>query len=323
LSVQVDTLGPGSALVTGGAGFIGSHLVDRLVGEGWRVSVIDDLSSGGLAWIKEHMESGRVCFHRCDINDAKGLREAMAGCDTVFHLAADPVIRGGFSSAARRYSPIRNNVLGTYSVLEAMRESSCPSVAFASSSVVYGQADVVPTPESYAPLKPISLYGASKLSGEALITAYAHGFGYRYWIFRFANVIGLRSSQGVVFDFVEKLRKNPRELQILGDGRQRKSYLHVDDCVGAILHSIGVCENEILNLGTPTAIEVNAVARLVEGEMGLDSVKHIYTGGRQGWKGDLPETQLDLGRVMSLGWSPGMDSEAAVRRAARELCVHR
>jgi UDP-glucose 4-epimerase len=316
---MVDALGAGKALVTGGAGFIGSHLVDRLVDQGWQVTVVDDLSSGRLAWIKDHVESGRVAFDRCDINDEAPLREAMGGCDIVFHLAADAVIRGGFSSASRRYSPVKNNILGTYRVLEAMKESSCRSVAFASSSVVYGQADVVPTPESYGPLKPISLYGASKLSGEALVTAYAHGFGYRYWIYRFANVIGIRSGQGVVFDFVNKLRRDPRELVILGDGRQRKSYLHVDDCIGAILHSIGACEDEILNLGTPTAVDVNAVAGFVEEEMGLDRVRHTYTGGRQGWKGDLPETQLDLGRITGLGWSPEMDSEAAVRRATREI----
>ena len=167
----------------------------------------------------------------------------------------------------------------------------------------------------------VRIMRASKLSGEALVTAYAHGFGYRYWIYRFANVIGIRSGQGVVFDFVKKLRRDPRELVILGDGRQRKSYLHVDDCIGAILHSIDACEDEILNLGTPTAVDVNAVAGFVEEEMGLVGVRHTYTGGRRGWKGDLPETQLDLGRITGLGWSPEMDSEAAVRRATGEICV--
>ena len=310
---------PGTALVTGGAGFIGSHLVDLLIRKGWEVSILDNLSSGRLTWIQGHLKAGKATFYRGDINDRKCVGKAMDGCEVVFHLAADPVIRGGFSSAAKRNSPIRNNVLGTCSILESMKGSSCSSVAFASSSVVYGQADLVPTPEGYGPLRPISLYGASKLSGEAMVTAYAHGFDYDYWIFRFANVVGIRSTQGVVNDFVRKLSRNSAELEILGDGKQRKCYLHAEDCARAMLHCIAGSTDEIINLGTPTAIEVEEVARFVEEEMGLANVKHAYTGGRQGWKGDLPETYLDIAKLRGLGWSPEMDSEAAIRRASREL----
>jgi UDP-glucose 4-epimerase len=308
-----------NALVTGGAGFIGSHLVDLLVGQGWEVSVLDNLSSGRLEWIGPHLGKEGFRFLEGDINDPSILSEALAGCECVFHLAADPVIRGGFAGEDRRYSPMRNNILGTHVLLEAMGKAGAAGIAFASSSVVYGQASVVPTPEDYGPMKPISLYGASKLAAEALITAYSHGMGLNYWIFRFANIVGPRMGQGIIYDFVDKLKGDPNRLEILGDGKQMKCYLDAGDCVGAMLFCTQRTREEIFNLGTPTPIDANRIAQVVEEEMGLAGVDHVYTGGEAGWKGDLPVTVLSTDRLAELGWKASMDSEEAVRMATRHL----
>lgn len=305
--------------MTGGAGFIGSHLVDRLVDEGWEVNVVDSLDSGHFEFIEHHMEKKGFRFFKGDLNDRGILGEALEGCEYVFHLAADPVIRGGFTDEDRRNSPIRNNILGTCALLESMNDSGVKRIVFSSSSVVYGEAKVVPTPESYGPLVPISLYGASKLAGEALIMAYSHGLGYEYWIFRFANVVGPRMGQGVAHDFVSKLKRDPQRLEILGDGKQSKSYLHVMDCVGAMLYCVERSKNEIFNLGTPTPISVDDVAEIVEKEMELGEVCHEYTGGYSGWKGDLPRTFLSIEKLADLGWNPSMDSNDAVRSAVEDL----
>jgi UDP-glucose 4-epimerase len=211
---------------------------------------------------------------------------------------------------------VETNFKGTKNILEAMVEQGAGSISFASSSVVYGDVDVFPTPEDYGPMKPISIYGASKLASEGLITAYSHGFGIDYRIFRFANVVGPRSALGVVHDFVSKLKDCPTELEILGDGRQSKSYLHVQDCVDAMLFAEKT-SNEIFNLGTPTPITVDRVAEIVISEMGLEDVQLKYTGGRRGWKGDLPQTFLDISKIESIGWTPKMDSEDAVVEMTR------
>jgi UDP-glucose 4-epimerase len=312
-------MGSRTALVTGGAGFIGSHVVDRLCDDGWRIRVLDDLSSGNLEWIQPRIEREDVEFMRGNLNDRGILKVAVKGCDTVFHIAADPSIRGGFETTARRYSPIRNNVLGTHTLLESMIEEGPGAVVFSSSSVVYGRAGTVPTPEDYGPMKPISLYGASKLACEGLITAYADAYGLDYWIFRFANIVGSRSRGGVVNDFVSKLRATPGRLEILGDGRQRKCYLHASDCVDGMLACMRDSHQEIFNLGTPSALTVERVAEIVEEEMGLKKVVHEYTGGSGGWMGDLPTTILDHRKAGALGWTASMDSEDAVRRAVGEV----
>jgi UDP-glucose 4-epimerase len=301
-------------LVTGGAGFVGSHLVDGLLARGLEVRIIDNLSSGNREWIPR--DQG-LEFIRGDINDRDLVAEALDGCDHVYHMAADPVIRGGFADSGTRESQVGNNFSGTWSLLEAMVEQGTGTISFASSSVVYGDAVVIPTPEDYGPMRPVSIYGATKLASEGLITAYSHGFDLSYWIFRFANVVGPRSSLGVVHDFVSKLKRDPTNLEILGDGKQSKCYLHVLDCVDAMLYVEEGSHNEIFNLGTPTPISVDRVAELVIEEMGLEGVKLYYTGGTRGWKGDLPKTFLDTSRIRSLGWSPGRDSEEAVREMAR------
>jgi len=305
--------------VTGGAGFIGSHLVDRLLELGWEICVVDDLSSGRLEWMKPHMDKKGFRFIQGDINDDRVLDQGLEGVEHVFHMAADPVIRGGFEDSQRRYSSVRNNILGTRALLEGMVRSGASRISFASSSVVYGEASVVPTPESYGPARPISIYGATKLAGEGLVTAYSHGMGLAYWIFRFANIVGPRASQGVVCDFIAKLRRNPQVLDILGDGRQEKCYMHVRDCVDAMLFCVERTENQILNLGTETPLSVNRVAEIVVDEMGLEGVRFAYSGGDRGWRGDLPRTHLDTRKLRSLGYRARMDSEEAVRSAVVEL----
>lgn len=308
-----------SALVTGGAGFIGSHLVDRLLDLGWEVSVVDNLSSGRREWLQPHIGEKGFQFLEGDINDSRVVSRGLEGVESVFHMAADPVIRGGFDDEQTRYSPLRNNILGTHALLEEMVRSGTARISFSSSSVVYGEAHVVPTPESYGPSAPISIYGASKLAGEGLVTAYSHGMGFAYWIFRFANIVGARAQQGVVCDFIAKLRRNPKVLEILGDGRQEKCYMHVRDCVDAMLLCVERSENQIVNLGTETPLSVKRVAEIVIDEMGLHGAKLTYTGGDRGWRGDLPRTYLDTRKLRTLGFRAKRDSEEAVRNAVVEL----
>ncbi|MCX6697465.1 MAG: NAD-dependent epimerase/dehydratase family protein, partial [Methanoregula sp.] len=222
------------AVVTGGAGFIGSHLVDALVARGDKVLVIDMLLLGSTETIARHLDSGNVRLEKIDLL-TDGWQDAIKGADRVYHLAADPDVR---QSAMTPDPTIRNNIVATYRVLEAMRTHGIPELVFTSTSTIYGEATAIPTPEDYTPLEPISVYGASKLACEALISAYCHSFQMRSWVFRFANIIGERSGHGVITDFIQKLRQNPKELEILGDGRQTKSYLEVHECVDAMLYAV-------------------------------------------------------------------------------------
>ncbi len=309
----------GNALVTGGAGFIGSYLVDELLLKGWNVVVLDNLKSGNLAFIENHSGNNEFNFVEADLCNRNSLTGVLEGRTHVFHMAADPVIRGGFTDGQRRLSPFRNNLVATRNLLEEMVDQGVENLVFASSSVVYGEADEIPTPEDYGPLKPISIYGATKLGCEGLITAYSEGFDLNYLIFRFANVVGKRSSHGVIPDFVSRLKRDPENLKILGDGRQRKSYLHVKDCVEAILYSVSKTKDSILNLGTGDTISVERLARVVEEEMGLVDIKHQHTGGKGGWKGDIPVTVLSIREICDLGWKPRKNSEQAVRSVVRAL----
>ncbi len=305
-------------VVTGGAGFIGSHLVDALVGSGNRVTVIDSLAAGKRENIARHIRTGSVSFVRADLC-RDGWQDALSGADRVWHLAADPDVR---QSAVAPGGPVNNNILGTFRVLEAMRENAVPKIAFTSTSTVYGDATVIPTPEEYSPLEPVSVYGATKLACEALISAYSHSFGMQAFSFRFANIIGERSGHGVITDFVAKLKQNPEELEILGNGRQTKSYLLVADCVDAMLYVAGRAKEPVntFNIGSDDWIDVETIARIVENEMGLTRVKHRFTGGERGWVGDVPRMQLSIARLKKLGWKPGHGSRESVQAAARALC---
>lgn len=311
-----------SILITGGAGFIGSHLVDHYIGRGEQVRVIDNLSKGRLDNIGHWLDSDDLTFVKGDLLDSSSIGEAIEGCEVVYHMAANPEVR---SSRASPSDHFRQNVECTYNLLEVIRrKGDVESLAFASTSTVYGEPTAIPTPEDYGPLRPISVYGASKLAAEALICSYASMYGFKAVIYRMANVVGLWSDHGVIFDFVKKLKGNPAELEVLGDGTQSKSYLHVDDCVaGMVLGVDGTKENpEILNIGSVDQLNVLSIARIVIEEMGLEDVEVRLTGGvdgGRGWRGDVKIMQLDMSRLMSLGWSPRMNSEEAVRSTARSM----
>jgi len=303
-------------VVTGGAGFIGSHLVDTLVAEGNEVVVIDSLCAGRRDTIARHIGSCAIRFVQADLL-GDGWQDAIKGADRLFHLAADPDVR---QSAVNPEPTMQNNIMATYRVLEAMRHCNIPEIVFTSTSTVYGDARVIPTPEDYAPLLPISVYGASKLACEALISSYCYSFGMKAWIYRFANIVGERSGHGVITDFIKKLKENPAELEILGDGKQVKSYLEVHECVAAMLFALRARDTvNIFNIGSEDWIDVRSIAEIVAEEMHLPEVKFRFTGGERGWVGDVPKMQLSLERIKSRRWKPQLGSRESVRIAARDL----
>jgi UDP-glucose 4-epimerase len=305
------------SVVTGGAGFIGSHLVDALVGRGERVVVIDSLAAGSRDNLAEHLDGGRVTLVQADLLE-DGWQQSFAGATRVFHLAADPDVR---QSAIAPDSQVRNNIMATYRVLEAMRTSGVGEIAFTSTSTVYGEATVIPTPENYTPLEPVSVYGASKLASEALISSYCQSFGMKAWVYRFANIIGARSGHGVITDFIRKLREDQEVLEILGDGRQSKSYLEVGECVRAMLFAVdhAPAQFNVFNIGSEDWVDVRRIADIVVEEMGLTGVKYRFTGGARGWVGDVPRMQLAVDRIRALGWSPEIGSAESVRSAVRAM----
>ncbi|RZN34779.1 MAG: NAD-dependent epimerase/dehydratase family protein [Methanophagales archaeon ANME-1-THS] len=302
-------------VVTGGAGFIGSHLVDRLLAEKHEIVVLDNLSSGDERFIAPHLGKPVFQFHHIDLlNDE--ITRYFEDVEEVWHLAANPEVRLG---AVDTRIHLEQNLIVTYKVLEAMRKKGVPRIIFTSSSTVYGEAEQLPTPEEY-PTIPISLYGASKLAAEALIASYCHTFEMRAWIYRFANVIGKRSTHGVIYDFIHKLRSNPRELEILGDGTQSKSYIYVDDCIDAMFAGLKADDKRvyILNIGTRDMIPVHRIAAIVCEEMHISST-FKFTGGKRGWKGDVPIMLLDASKLNKLGWNQRYTSDEAVRKATRDL----
>ena len=310
-------------LITGGAGFIGSHLVDRLMELGHEVRVLDDLSAGSLDNVKRWLENENFEFIKGDMRDSETVKEAVKDVEAIFHLAANPEVRIGAQSPELLYE---TNVMITYNLLNAVRDSGVKYIIFTSSSTVYGDASLIPTPEDYGPLEPISVYGGAKLAAEALISGYAHTFGFKALIFRLANIIGERSNHGVIYDFINKLRKNPEELQILGDGRQRKSYLHVSDTVEGMLkifeHFKGDAKTvDFYNLGNDDWITVREIAGIVSEEMGLKP-RFVFTGGvdgGRGWKGDVKFMRLAIEKAKATGWRPRLSSYEAVRRTVKEL----
>jgi UDP-glucose 4-epimerase len=299
-------------LVTGGAGFIGLHLVDRLVLEN-EVMVVDNLSSG-----RRELVNSKAKFIRIDLLIDE-IERVFSSKDIVFHLAANPDVRLGAEDTKVH---LEQNMLVTYRVLEAMRRRFVKKTVFASTSAVYGEA-LVPTPEDYGPLLPTSLYGASKLACEALISSYCYTFDFSAWIYRFANVVGLRSNHGVIYDFIQKLQTNSGELEILGDGNQTKSYIYVDDCIEAMLYGLKGKERiNIFNIGSEDQVTVRRIAEIVSEEMNLKP-KFKFIGGRRGWKGDVPVMLLSTEKLKILGWRPKYSSSEAVRKAVRDILKER
>ncbi|VVB51921.1 L-arabinose 1-dehydrogenase (NAD(P)(+)) [uncultured archaeon] len=303
-------------IVTGGAGFIGSHVVDKLLTGENEVTVIDNLSSGKMEFLEHHIHDKNFKFVKLDMLELEKLTYAIKGADFIYHLAANPDVRLG---AQNTKVHLEQNIIVTYNLLEAMRMNKQQNIVFTSTSTVYGEASIIPTPENYGPLVPISLYGASKLACEALITSYCHTFDMRSWIFRFANIVGERGTHGIIIDFINKLRKDPQTLEILGDGQQRKSYIHVSDCVDAILFVVRNIHEmaNIFNIGSNDTINSTEIGELIVKEMGLKNVKFTYTGGKRGWKGDVPKMLLSIEKLQKLGWKPIHNSKSSVSAATR------
>jgi len=288
--------------VTGGAGFIGSNLVDRLLSYGNDVVAYDNFSTGLSEFLLNAQQNKKFTLITGDLLDTETLSDAMKGCDLVFHLAANADVRFGTEHPSK---DLHQNMIATFNVLEAMRRNAITKIVFSSTGSVYGEASIIPTPED-APF-PIqtSLYGASKLAGEGLISAYCEGFGFQSWIFRFVSVLGERYTHGHVFDFYKQLLGHPERLDILGNGQQKKSYLDIHDCIDAMWTAIRKSREKvnIFNLGTDEYCEVNDSIRWICSHLNLDPELR-YTGGERGWIGDNPFIFLDCRKIRSLGWRP-------------------
>jgi len=286
------------------------------VAEGDEVKIYDDLSLGKPEFVEGAVDAGARLVV-ADLLDQERLTAEMAGHHVVWHLAANSDIRGGTRSTRL---DLEQGTLATYNVLEAMRRTGAREIRFASSSVVFGEPTRLPTPEDYGPPQPISLYGAAKLAAEGLITAFAHCHGLRAHVFRFANIVGPRSTHGILHDFAAKLRENREELEVLGDGRQRKSYLTVDDCVDAMLFVVRHTHQTVnlFNLGPGDSVTVARIAELVRERWTNGRVQLRFTGGDRGWTGDVPRMLLDVSRLSALGWSASYTSEQAIALAVEQ-----
>jgi UDP-glucose 4-epimerase len=312
-----------NVLVTGGCGFIGSHLIGKLVNLGCKVVVIDNLSKGRADKIRTW--ASKLKLIEGDLLDPSGLDEAVGDRGLIFHFAANSQANIGYKDPGVDF---RQNIVATSNLLEAMRKSRCAkTLVFTSTSTVYGDAVKIPTPEDYGPLLPVSLYGASKLCCEALISGYASLFGIKSVIFRFANVVG-PGGHGVTQDLIHKLHEDPKELEVLGDGSQTKSYMYIDDCIDAILFGLEHSPDlvNIYNIGSEDQIDVRSIVKMIIEETGLSNVRVRYTGGvdgGRGWKGDVKNMRLDISKIRKVGWKPNYSSEESIRLTIKAELRHR
>lgn len=309
----------GDILITGGAGFIGSHVVDDLLKMGKRVFVFDNLSSGRYKFIEQHLKNPRFKFIRGDLLIKKTLLKAFQKkIDTVFHLAANPDISKGVENPNLDFN---QTIVATFNLLMEMKKKKVRKIIFFSGSGVYGDVRDKYTSENFGPLLPISMYGASKLAAEALISAFSHLYSIQAWIFRPANIVGEHLTHGVVFDFIKKLKTNPNELTILGDGNQSKSYLYIQDVLDAVWLALNKMNKQvnILNIASTSFVTVNEIAEIVIHQLNLKGVRKIHTRGDIGWPGDVPVVRLKNKKLHELGWQPKYNSSDAVRKAAQAL----
>ena len=306
-----------NVFITGSAGFIGSNLVDYLLEAGHQVTGYDNLSTGNIKFLDKAKDHRNFKFIKGDILDLEFLTKSMQGSDFIFHLSANADVRFGLEHPSK---DLQQNTIGTFNVLEAMRANDIKKIAFSSTGSIYGEAKMIPTPED-APL-PVqtSLYGASKLAGEGLLTSYAEGFNFQVWIFRFVSILGERYSHGHIFDFYKKLSDDKTKLNVLGNGKQRKSYLYVGDCIKAIMLAIEKSKEKvnIFNLGTDEYCEVNNSIGWITKELNVIP-ELIYTGTERGWVGDNPFIFLDCSRIRSLGWKPEFTIQEGVIKTVAYL----
>ena len=304
--------------ITGGAGFIGSHLSEQLILEGNQVTVYDNLVSGSKENIKHLIGKKGFQFVQDDMLNDTALIRAMKGHDVIWHLGANTDIPLGNKVTDL---DLKNCTIATRNVLEAMRANRIDKVLFSSSACVYGDGLPIALSETFGPLFPINLYGAGKLACEGLMSSYSHLFSINVWIFRFANVVGTRMGHGVIFEFIQKLKKNPQELIILGDGKQEKPFFVIEDCINGMRYAFekSNIQCDVFNLGTETFTTVTRIAEIVTEEMGLKNVKFTFTGGRRGWPGDAPVVHMNVDKMKKLGWQASNTSDQAVRIASKRL----
>lgn len=308
-------------MITGAAGFIGSHMTEKLLNMGLNVIGLDNYSSGNSSNLKSCNGNESYKFINDDLKNSENFTAHLEDINTIFHFAAYPEVRTGHENPEISF---KENIENTYKFLESIRKANVDSIIFSSSSVVYGEPNMIPTTENYGPLLPISPYGGSKLACEGLISSYCHNYGIQGTIIRFANVIGKRSNHGVIWDFIHKLNKNPNQLEVLGDGTQMKSYIHIDDCVEGILRSCDFTKDqvEIFNIGNLDQLDVMSIAKIVSQKMGFESTEIMTAGGTsdgRGWIGDVKNMHLDISKLQQLGWQPKLSSSQAVEQSTLEL----
>ena len=308
-----------NAIVTGGAGFIGSHLVARLLSLGHSVRIIDNFSSGKRAFLKDYLKHPRLRMAKADLLDAARINKLITPrFDMVFHLAANPDIAKGIDDPTLDFN---QTIVATFNILQAMRIHGINKIFYTSGSGIYGDRGKTHLTESTGDLLPVSMYGASKLSAEGLISAFCHLFGMQAWILRPANIVGPHATHGVTFDFFHKLRKDPTRLKILGDGKQNKSYLYIEDVIDAILLVLKKSRKRVntFNIASDDAITVTEIADIVLSELKLKHIHKTYTGGKIGWKGDVAKVRIDSSKIRHLGWKPKYSSAQSVRATIRAL----
>ena len=308
--------------IAGGAGFIGSNLTRRLIELGWDVTVYDNLSKGRKDFLKDFFKNKQFQFIKGDLLNSRILNKYIKGHDVVFHLAASSDISLG---TKKTNLDMKNGFLSTYNILEGMRRHNIKKIVFTSSGSIYGKGVKLSFGEDDGPVFPLSLYAASKVASEAYISAFCNVYGIEAWIFRLANIIGPNATHGVIFDFINKLKKDPQNLQILGDGNQTKPYLYVDECIDGILYAFNHSMDGLnyFNLTCNDTLNVKEIAKIVIEVMELKNVRMHYTGEETGWPGDQKKIKLNPSKINILGWKARLSSEEAIRLAAQKILKQR
>ncbi len=310
-----------TAVITGGAGFIGSYIAEKLVENGTDTKVIDNLVTGKKENLSKCFDQDNFSFLEYDLGNLDGIEDHLGDADILFHFAADPEVRTGYSKPEDSFE---QNIVNTFNLLQKIKQSKIKKIVFASSSSVYGDAKIIPTNEEYGPLSPISHYGASKLACEAMVSSFCHNYNIEGVILRPANVIGLRGRHGLIWDLVHKLKINQDELELLGDGKQTKSFIHISDAIDGIFFSLNNLQDkvEVFNLGSEDSVEIMDVAKIVCKNMGLNEIKINLTGGvddGRGWKGDIKIAHLDITKLKNSGWMPKLSSINAADITSHEI----